>query len=753
MAKENSKTNPLRRVPKGIIGAYGTDIFSGWLDEEYNSTMNSDTKWSEFDRMANNDVVRVLRLISKLPLVRAKWQVESGGNSDKAEEMKMFIEKELFENINDSWLKRVDAAVEYLFDGFSLFEMVYGTKEYDLGGGNRIYNTWEEWAWRKPSTIKEWYFENQKWVGVRQEGPNPDTWSAKYIDAKIPADKLMLFSANARGANLAGNGIYRAAWQPWKKMELIDQSKIIYHDRISAGIPVAELPEGAGDNVADAVETALESFRAGDTSYLIVPAGVKISFMAGGSNQVDFEKALNAYESRIKYLGLAQFIDLGQTTTGSRSVGEVHFELYLQASQAIANYMAEVINAMAIIPLLEMNYDKNKYGAEYPYLIATGIETSDVEMLSRAFKNFTDGGINLSDMETQQRVREAMDLPLLSEEDMELENKKRESKRKAELEMLKSGAVEQQKRPAPQTPPENDIDEPEDDMCDCGHVHKFASSASVTGPIDARGYMIRLANRRGANIYNMFIKALAGPFDEETKMFAEEQADAEIQRIENSNGQLRDRIGNKATNYYTTFQSKITTSTISGQDPYLIVPPDAATSKTVKSMNMETSEAYREGEADYVKHYENAFGEVEKAFQDPEFIEEINLELNTRLGVGVRRIQDSAKGAQQRAFTLGLKGKEKADYITAQILTLSMDNLTASIKEVINISYGQGRNNKKKELKPKKELYVAVFDRSTCIECAPKDGVVHLSTDTNYIAPNPRCLGRDRCRCVNLPVE
>lgn len=58
---------------------------------------------------------------------------------------------------------------------------------------------------------------------------------------------------------------------------------------------------------------------------------------------------------------LAQFLELGDTSSGSRSLGDSQQSMFLQALEAVANQVADTINRFLIPQLVDFNFDVEIY--------------------------------------------------------------------------------------------------------------------------------------------------------------------------------------------------------------------------------------------------------------------------------------------------------------------------------------------------------------------------------------------------------
>ncbi len=399
------------------LGVSGTNIFSGIITEEYNAELSDIKGIKIYDKMRKQDAtVRAAMSACQLPIRRASWYIKPASEDTKDIEVRDFIERALFDEMSVTWDDFLRQALLMLTFGVMIFEKVFEIRTLD--GKDRI--IWKKFASRMPTSITHWQTADGG-KGIQQLAPN----LGKNIS--IPIEKLLIFVNEIEGENWWGTSLLRAAYKNYDikyKIELIDA---VAHERQGLGVPFVKLPNGYTEADVTRAKAVLENLRASERGYLLEPDDMDVEFKdMKGLTLRDPSKTIAHHNRQITLSVLAQFLDLGSGSTGSRALSEDHTSLFLQSLEAVANNVADVINKYAIKELVDLNFE----GIEkYPEIDYTGIARVDVEKLSTAYQRFTQsGGLQASESDDQY-IRGLMGLPERTEEDkLSQETKQKEQK-------------------------------------------------------------------------------------------------------------------------------------------------------------------------------------------------------------------------------------------------------------------------------------------------------------------------------------
>ena len=780
------------------IGIYGTKVFGGFLSEEYNLRLQGTRKWSEWEKMANDATINQNKSAVTLPIRNAKWDVERPNDSKVAQDMQTFSRQQLFKRPEQRWEGLLEQILDFTFDGISWFEKIFTTDDFD---GKQVV-VWKEIAYRYPRTIFRYNNdeETEKLKSIEQMAENAGTGLLE--TNTIPVERLIIFTKSKYGADYEGKGYNRILYRQYKQKDLYEKALAIYIDRFAAGILNINTPSGtlSNDDVRDKIEEMAKDIRSGEKAYIITEEGMTIEVLQGGTKggstgTSPIIAAIRLQEDNMAKTVLAQFLNLGTTQSGSRALGDVGVNFFLLTVQAVADQVADELT-LHLHELLAMNWDKATHGDSYPIVTVKGIQHKDIKIISDAFANFKNGGaIETGDKETEQHIRNALEFPPLSDDAVELDNKVQQEKlkqKKQALKDMKAGIIPIEPNQPPDTgtgqrqnPPqiENDSEAVPDEQNQPKQV------VAIENDDDVRKFI----HETLAPLSRNTARQVAREAKSET-LRRHEEIVLNFREIEQRIVDMQNRVGTKATNFFTTYEEKVVKGTSAGVDPRIIRP--AGLNKFLNSIKLELRETHKQGRTDYQREFDIVTGKqesvefietIDEKFIDdtlkhndyykdeilkfvlprnavipnPKWLQDLIDEAEAIMLAEVRRIQDNALAAQFRVNREGATGAQRLSIITESVGTLSIDGLTKAVKQTVNVAYGEGRKaqsaKKTSEGAVQQEIYSAVFDNMICSLCAPKDGLVHVPGDPLFTAPNPECLGNrgrsNGCRCINIPFR
>jgi len=403
MAKE-IKTKEVVRPPLGVSG---TNIFSGIITEEYNSELSDIKGIKIYDKMRKSDAtVRAAISACQLPIRRANWFVEPASEDEKDIEIAKFIERALFDEMTITWDDFLRQALLMLPFGVMVFEKVFEIK--DIDGTQHV--VWKKFAPRMPVSITHWETKAGG-KGIQQIAPNLTE------NISIPIEKLLVFVNEIEGENWWGTSLLRAAYKHYDIKYKIEKIDAVAHERQGLGVPFVKMPVNYSESDVTRAVKVLQNLRASEQGYLLEPDDMEVEFKDMKGLTVRDPSRTIAYHNREIVLSvLAQFLDLGSGSTGSRALSEDHTSLFLQSIETIANNFAEVVNKYAIRELVDLNFENVE---AYPKLDYNGISRVDTEKLSTAYQRFTQsGGLKATEADDKY-IRELLSLPENTNEDKE----------------------------------------------------------------------------------------------------------------------------------------------------------------------------------------------------------------------------------------------------------------------------------------------------------------------------------------------
>ncbi len=409
--KSNQKTEdsiPLKRAyPRAELGDSGTQMLHGIITEEYLSNLQGIRGIRVFDEMRKSDgTVRAAILVTTLPIRRAQWFVNPAiADDEQAKEIASFVEHALFDWLDISWDDVLRQALLMVPFGVMAFEKVYGTHDHE----GKTYVTLEKLAPRLPKSIQQWELPDRTFgiQQVRQDG----------VMANIPGSKLLIFVNEREGDNWWGTSMLRAAYKHWYYKNSFYKIDAVAFERQGIGVPKITMPLGYTESDERKAITAAQNLRANESAFLILPPEYTAEFMDMGSNTTrDPATSISHHNREIVKSVLAQFLELGSTNVGSRSLSEDHSDLFLKSIEAIANTIISEINKNLIPELVDMNFDDVE---AYPKLDFSGISRTDMKALADSYSTLvTAKGITPNE-EDEQYLRSTLGLPARKQEDIE----------------------------------------------------------------------------------------------------------------------------------------------------------------------------------------------------------------------------------------------------------------------------------------------------------------------------------------------
>lgn len=398
---------PLKKsYPRAQIGDSGTRVTRGVIAEEYNPNLQGIQGIKVYDEMRKSDgTVRAAMLVTTLPIRRAKWFVNAATEDPKDIEIANFIEHALFDWAGDAWDDIIRQALLMVPFGVMVFEKVYGIQEYE----GKTYVTIKKLAPRMPRSIQQWELPDHTF-GIQQI-------TQEMGIVNIPGSKLLIFVNEKEGDNWWGTSMLRAAYKHWYYKNNFYKIDAIAFERQGLGVPLIKMPQGYTASDEAKAATAAANLRANESAYLILPPEYTAEFMnMGASSTRDPHNSINHHNKEILQSVLAQFLELGQTSSGggSRALSEDHTDLFLNALEAIANSLITEFNKNLIPELVDMNFNDVTV---YPKLDYNGITRTDAAGLSTAYKTLVDSGGIKPIPADEQYLRAGIGLPARTQDD------------------------------------------------------------------------------------------------------------------------------------------------------------------------------------------------------------------------------------------------------------------------------------------------------------------------------------------------
>lgn len=298
-----------------------------------------------------------------------------------------------------------------LWYGHMFFEQVPDTEKYDLArDGWRL----RKLAPRMPSSIQKIHVAGDGGLeGITQFGYQPPILRGRrgvFGDAapQIPVSQLAAYVWKKEGANWTGRSMLRPLYQPWILKDRALRVDAIKNERFGIGIPTATAPEG-GDPAA--YSKMAQAIRVSETSGVGLPSGAGVGVEGIRGTLPDVMASIRYYDEQMARNFMEMVVQLGQTQTGSRALGNTFADFFQMLVEAIANWYTAITNEHVIEDLVDWNWDEDEQAPllEWGYAENTPLAVTDLVAMVQS------GAITM-DTETERSIREQTNLPALPDE-------------------------------------------------------------------------------------------------------------------------------------------------------------------------------------------------------------------------------------------------------------------------------------------------------------------------------------------------
>lgn len=221
----------------------------------------------------------------------------------------------------------------------------------------------------------------------------------------IPVENLVWFAWEKEGPNWVGKSMQRDCYRNWLIKDRLMRVDAINHER-AGGIHVAKAPQGASPAEIERLSQMAQRAIVAEGGGGAIPHGAEYDIKKIGSG-TDVIASIRYHDESMARLFLHMFIQLGQTETGSRALGQSFIEYAFIAQKAVASWFVDVTNEHVIEDWVDWNYGEDEPAPLLTYIIEEEDEHLAVEEL---VKLITAGAI-IVDAELEDSLREHYKLP------------------------------------------------------------------------------------------------------------------------------------------------------------------------------------------------------------------------------------------------------------------------------------------------------------------------------------------------------
>lgn len=451
------------------LGRSGLRRYGGTVDDDYDRAFRTlRARIALYREMGDDPIVAAVLQAIKMTLRRVSWYAEPDGDTDADKKAAEWLDT-CMHDMSHNWTDVVDQALGMLQYGFYPAEIVYKprrgdktqtitadvngkpveidlpTSKYDDG---RI--GWRKFCFLAPETLapgSEWDFDDYGGLRGLNQQPPPD-----YPTIYIPIEKIVNFRTTAERGNPEGRALLRPMWWSWYLKHNLEELEAIAAERYGAGFPVVYLGDDTTRNPEDpnsdlvTFKDIVRNIRVDEMAGATIPyakmgagaaegRGALLEFVSPpGKGPVDFGQAIVRHEQRMTMVGLAQFIHLGMSETGSRALGQSATDFFTLAVSAWADALADTFQRYAVDRLFRLNSFPGLTAV--PKIAHEAVAQTDIGMVAEYINKLVGAQLLTPTEELERYLLELADLPV-SQKIAEIWEEK-EKARKAGLDAAKN---------------------------------------------------------------------------------------------------------------------------------------------------------------------------------------------------------------------------------------------------------------------------------------------------------------------------
>lgn len=337
-------------------GISGTNLLGGSISGKEQNPQLRGRNWvlTAEDMLATDPIVKRSWSVVKQTLLSAKWIFKPGIEGDQtSEELARFANEAFgfdgYAGMMDiSFEDQLNYLLEFIPMGWRYAEEIYYIEK-DSIGQEKIFL--KKFADREPSSHQRWLSaDGRNLEGVIQNmvgGVQPEP---------IPSNKLLLLTLNKTGQNFEGVGLLRPCYWWWSQKQRTSnllsigvERWIIPTPKITVDREIAErsgFTDGELKAMIDEAVQQAQAYLVQEQGYLVENTAIKYDSYGNqaGFNPDGALKVIQECDNQISQSFMAQFMNLGISDTGSRSVGEVHLSVFRRACINFLDLIASSIS-------------------------------------------------------------------------------------------------------------------------------------------------------------------------------------------------------------------------------------------------------------------------------------------------------------------------------------------------------------------------------------------------------------------------
>jgi hypothetical protein len=365
----NPPTTELGLVLQGTLSPSGMAAWGGswgnFIDEqEWVPELIWPRSVETYTHMRTDSQVSALYAGTTLPIRRYDWMIDPNGAPDEmvqaiSTDLNLPIEGEEQINLKPQHrYKRRFSFHDHIRK--ALLALVYGHAYFEQVG--EIAPEDGKWHLRKlaerpQTTIADIECEiDGGLVRIRQNITPNTNFSRNYEWPSIPVERLVAYVWEQEAGSWVGRSLLRDVYKNWLIKDRLVRIDAINHER-AGGVPYIVGQPGATPGEMERLHQMAREFKVGDASGGAVPFGAQLELArASNTNVVD---SMRYHDEAMARKFLLMMMQLGQTQTGSRALGQTFHDFFAESQQTIADWFVDTFNEHVIEDWVDWNYGED----------------------------------------------------------------------------------------------------------------------------------------------------------------------------------------------------------------------------------------------------------------------------------------------------------------------------------------------------------------------------------------------------------
>lgn len=252
-----------------------------------------------------------------------------------------------------SWYRHLATLLRALYYGHFYFEQV-GDIRPDGPNGREVWRL-RKLGPRHPRTITEIKVADDGGLVSITQGYG----TAGMPPPEIPVDRLVAYIWDQDPGNWIGRSIYRPMYRNWLVKDRLLRVDAIKHERNGVGMPVIEGPPGATGPDLQRLDDMAQEYKVGERGGGAVPYQTKLRLVGTEGDIPDTIGSIRFHNEEMARSMLMMFMQLGQTETGSRALGQSFIDWFAEQQTYIADWVVGVTVEFLIEDWWGWNVDPN----------------------------------------------------------------------------------------------------------------------------------------------------------------------------------------------------------------------------------------------------------------------------------------------------------------------------------------------------------------------------------------------------------